>query len=81
MSRPKPGIMVRIRGIIPKWPYFRLVKYYNSLTWIGFRENLTYIKVHGYIQLETMAFTIKLDQSHDAKNGVDLPVLLLAIFH
>ena len=23
------GIMVRIRGIIPEWPEFRLVKYYN----------------------------------------------------
>jgi len=24
----RPGIMVFIRGIIPKWPYFRLVRYY-----------------------------------------------------
>ena len=32
---PNPGIMVRIRGIIPKWAeQFRLVKYYNLPRWI-----------------------------------------------
>ena len=28
-SRPKPGESWLVRGIIPKLPYFRLVKYYN----------------------------------------------------
>ena len=28
--RPSPGIIVYVREIIPKWPYFRLVNYYNS---------------------------------------------------
>ena len=26
---PNPGIMVYFREIIPKWPYFRFVKYSN----------------------------------------------------
>ena len=26
-------IIVRIRGIIPKWPLIRLVKYYNLPRW------------------------------------------------
>ena len=42
---PNPGIMVYFREIIPKWPYFRLVKYYNLPIYIFIQSTeLTAVK-------------------------------------
>ena len=56
-----------VRGIIPKWPYVRLVNYYNliSFTWLVGWEQFSFFHIVGIISpIDELIFCRRVDKPH-----------------